>query len=54
MKVLVLGRATTQSEAGEFGTAGEFAEMDEFNQKPLEAAVLLAADGLQPTSKGNT
>ena len=52
MKVLVLGKATVQSEAGEFGTPEEFAAMDRFNQQLVEAGVVLAADGLQPTSKG--
>lgn len=52
MKVLVLGKATPQSEAGEFGTPEEFAAMDRFNRQLLEAGVLLAADGLQPSSKG--
>ena len=52
MKVLVLGKATAQSEAGEFGSAEEFAEMEQFNQKLVEAGVVLAADGLQPSSKG--
>lgn len=52
MKVMVLGKATEQSESGEFGTAEEFAAMDQFNEKLVEAGVLLAADGLQPTSQG--
>jgi hypothetical protein len=52
MKVMVLGKATERSEAGEFGTAEEFAAMDQFNQQLVEAGVVLAADGLQPTSKG--
>ena len=52
MKVMVLGKATERSESGEFGTAEEFAEMDRFNQQLVEAGVVLAADGLQPTSKG--
>jgi hypothetical protein len=52
MKVLVLGKATAQSEAGEFGTPEEFAAMDRFNQQLVEAGVVLAADGLQPSSKG--
>ena len=52
MKVMVLGKATEQSEAGELGSAEEFAAMNEFNEKLVEAGVVLAADGLQPTSKG--
>ena len=52
MKVMVLGKATERSEAGEFGTPEEFAAMDQFNEQLVEAGVVLAADGLQPTSKG--
>ena len=52
MKVLVLGKATERSESGELGTPDEFAAMDKFNQQLVEAGVVLAADGLQPTSKG--
>ncbi len=52
MKVLVLGKATERSESGEFGTAEEFAAMDQYNNELVEAGIVLAADGLQPTSKG--
>jgi len=51
MKVLVLGKATEQSESGEFGDPEAFAEMDTYTRQLTEAGVLLAADGLQPTSK---
>ena len=52
MRVLVLGKATERSESGELGSPEEFAAMDTFNQQLVEAGVVLAADGLQPTSKG--
>ncbi len=52
MKVMVLGKATEQSESGEFGPAEEFVAMDLFNKELVEAGVMLAADGLQPSSKG--
>ena len=52
MKVMVLGKATERSEAGQFGTAEEFVAMDLFNEKLVEAGVVLAGGGLQPTSKG--
>jgi len=52
MKVMILGKATERSEAGEFGTAEECAAMDLFNEQLVEAGVVLAGDGLQPTSKG--
>ena len=52
MRVLVLGKASEQSESGELGSVEDFAAMNEFNEKLVEAGVVLASDGLQPTSKG--
>ena len=52
MKVMVLGKATAQSEAGEFGGPDEFEAMDQYNEKLAEAGIVLAGGGLQPTSKG--
>ena len=52
MRVLVLGKATEQSESGELGSVEDYVAMNEFNEKLVEAGVVLAADGLQPTSKG--
>jgi hypothetical protein len=51
MKVLVLGKATERSEAGELGSPEEFAAMDRYFQQLNEAGIVLAADGLQPSSK---
>jgi hypothetical protein len=52
MKVLVLVKATEQSESGDFGPPEEFAAMGLFNEELMEAGVMLAADGLQPSSRG--
>ncbi len=52
MRVMVLVKATEQSEAGEFGPAEEFVAMDRFNEQLVEAGVVLAGDGLQPSKKG--
>jgi hypothetical protein len=53
MKVMVLGRATPESEAGDFGSPEEFVAMDRYNEQLAEAGiVLIAGDGLQPSSKG--
>ena len=53
MKVMVLGKATAQSETGEFGPPEDFVAMDQYNEKLTEAGiVLVAGDGLQPSSKG--
>jgi hypothetical protein len=51
MKVLVLGKATERSESGELGDPEEYAAMHRFNEELVEAGVVLASDGLQPTSK---
>jgi hypothetical protein len=53
MKVMILGKATPQSEAGEFGSPEDFVAMDQYNEKLAQAGiVLVAGDGLQPSSKG--
>ena len=52
MKVMVLVKATEQSESGEFGPAEEFAAMGLFNEQLVEAGVMLAADGLESTRDG--
>jgi hypothetical protein len=52
MKVMVLVKATEQSESGKFGAAEEFVAMGLFNEELEEAGVVLAADGLQPSSRG--
>lgn len=52
MQVLVLGKATEQSEAGEFGDPEDFAAMDLFHQELVKAGVVVVSEGLQPTSKG--
>ena len=51
MKVLVLGKATERSESGELGSPEEFAAMDRYFQQLNESGIVLAADGLQPSSK---
>jgi hypothetical protein len=52
MKVMVLGKATPQSEAGELGAPEDFVAMDQYTKKLAEAGiVLVAGDGLQPSSK---
>ena len=51
MKVLVLGKATERSESGELGSPEAFAAMDRYFQQLNEAGIVLAADGLQPSSK---
>lgn len=52
MKVLVLVKADKNSEAGVLPPPELFEEMHKFNSELVKAGVMLAAEGLQPTSKG--
>jgi hypothetical protein len=52
MKVMVLVKADTNSEAGILPSTELFAEMGKFNEELVKAGVMLAAEGLHPTSKG--
>jgi hypothetical protein len=49
---MVLVPASKQSEAGTLPTAEHLAEMQKFNEELVKAGVMLAGEGLQPTSKG--
>ena len=52
MKVMVMVKATADSEAGVMPTAQLLADMGRFNQSLIEAGVLLAAEGLKPSRYG--
>ncbi len=52
MRFMVLVPANKQSESGVLPDANALAEMGKFNQELVKAGVLLAGDGLHPTSKG--
>jgi hypothetical protein len=52
MKVMILGKATAQTEAGELATPDDFVAMDQYNEQLAAAGIVLAGGGLQPTSKG--
>src|SRR5271170_6733777 len=52
MRVMVLVKASKESEAGVMPTAKLLAEMGKFNQELLQAGVMLAGDGLHPSSRG--
>ena len=51
MQVMVLGKATAQSEAGEFGSPEDFVAMEQYTEQLAESGIVLASGGLQPTSK---
>jgi hypothetical protein len=52
MKVMVLVKATADSEAGIMPTEELLTAMGQFNQELVKAGVLLAADGLKPSALG--
>ncbi|HEV3155593.1 MAG TPA: YciI family protein [Candidatus Baltobacteraceae bacterium] len=52
MRFVVLVKANKESEAGVLPTAEQLDEMGRFNEELAKAGVLLAADGLQASSKG--
>src|ERR1700736_4326991 len=52
MRFMVIVKANKDSEAGVMPKQQLLAEMGKFNEELVKAGVLLAADGLQPSSKG--
>src|SRR5207248_4927323 len=52
MRVMVLVKANKDSEAGVMPTQEILTAMGQFNEELVKAGVLLAADGLHPSSKG--
>ncbi len=52
MRFLVTVPVTPESEAGVLPDEKVFVEMNKFNEEMVKAGVMLAAEGLQPTSKG--
>ena len=52
MKVMVLVKATKDSEAGVLPTQTLLAEMGKFNEELVKAGVMLAGEGLRPSAQG--
>ncbi len=52
MRFMVMVKATKDSEAGVLPDEKLLAEMGKFNEELAKAGVLLAGEGLQPSSKG--
>lgn len=52
MRVMVLVKATADSEAGVMPPAELFEAMGRFNDELVQAGVMLAGDGLRPSSHG--
>ena len=52
MRVMVMVKATPNSEAGALPTEDLLREMGKFNEDLVKAGVMLAGEGLQPSAKG--
>lgn len=52
MRVMVIVKASADSEAGKMPSTGQLEEMGKFNEALVKAGVLLAGEGLHPTSRG--
>ena len=52
MRVMVIVKATKESEAGVMPDQRLLTEMGKYNEELVKAGILLAGDGLHPSSKG--
>ncbi|MEO6714205.1 MAG: YciI family protein [Mycobacteriales bacterium] len=52
MRVLVMVKATPESEAGEMPSEELMTAMGNFNEELVKAGIMLAGEGLHPSSKG--
>src|SRR5688500_7891101 len=52
MRVMVIVKATKDSEAGVMPTEQMFSEMLAYNDQLVKAGIMLAGDGLHPSSEG--
>lgn len=52
MRFMVIVKANPESEAGEMPTKEMLTEMGNYNEELVKAGVMLAGEGLQPSSKG--
>jgi hypothetical protein len=52
MRVMVIVKATKDSEAGVLPSKELLTEMGKFNEELVKAGIMLAGEGLQPSSKG--
>jgi hypothetical protein len=52
MRFMVIVKATADSESGRLPSRQELEEMDTFNEQLVKAGVVLAAEGLHPSSNG--
>ena len=52
MRFMIIGKATSDTEEGTLPPPEAFEAMQKYNEELVKAGILLAAEGLAPTSKG--
>jgi hypothetical protein len=52
MKVMVIVKATRASEAGQMPSEQLLSDMGKFNEELVKAGIMIAGEGLHPSSKG--
>ena len=52
MRFMVIVKASAESESGVMPTTEMLSEMGKFNEQLVKAGIMLAGEGLQPSSKG--
>jgi hypothetical protein len=52
MRVMVIVKATKDSEAGVMPTTEDFKAMGDYNEELVKAGIMLDGDGLKPSSQG--
>ena len=52
MRFMIIVKASPESERGDMPTTEELTEMGQFNEELVKAGVMLAGEGLHPSSKG--
>ena len=52
MRVMVMVKASKESEAGKLPNEKMFSDMSDFNEELVKAGIMLAGEGLHPSSKG--
>jgi hypothetical protein len=52
MRVMVIVKASKESEAGEMPSEKILTDMGNYNEQLVKAGIMLAGEGLHPTSKG--
>jgi hypothetical protein len=52
MRVMVIVKASAESEAGKLPSAQQLADMGKFNEELIRAGVMLAGEGLRASSQG--